>query len=341
MHSSFHQRTLALLNQSNIALVREPSAEFTEWLEQSSLPIPKSFVEWAELDPEGKILSRFSNCDRFNWQELDYLPDGRRGLRFHNEHQDSFKALCLIDGQDDPPVYFVYYDGGFVKSTLRFSDYIFCRIFDWQHKFLLDEEGSILDLCYNEILLKSRDGLLELASRYEEHPSTSWIMDGKIQHEYRYSGSNSVRVTATFSEFPSEIHMGGAQCILELTGKDQNAVDEFEAELLEILETDVTAPLSHCPHHPKSLLRRLDHRIAKNLRVQLKYFSENPISDKLVEKIFELGHQQLFENRIEERILETRDLPSQEWIGGPEWGIRMKLVHIKHGSIRLEEVQWL
>lgn len=326
------------MTESGISLKSRPHSELNTWANTTALNLPAAFVEWAEMDPEGNLLSRFSNCDSFDWMNVGELPDGRKALYFHKEHQGNFDAACLLDSGEDPPVIFIWYDGQWVNSCSKFSNYIFTQIFDWQHKLLFDENDQVLDLNYRQILLNSAKAVEHL-SIYEEMPSNSLAIDDTITIIRRFQSPDNARATVQYSSIPNDIHIGGAECIIEITASNDEKSFAFESELLDLLTDFVVAPVFHCPHHPKDMLRMLDYYISNNLRTQIKHLSDNPLSDEIVDLLVNLGRDFPFEDRVEAKIRDMGEPPREEWIGGSDWGIRMKIVRVKHGWIRVDKME--
>jgi hypothetical protein len=221
---------------------------------------------------------------------------------------------------------------------LRFSDYIFTQIFDWQHKILFDENDYAIDLNYRQILLKSAQAINKL-SRYRELPSNAWMAGDVKTHARRFQSDNKARATVQYLSNHGEIYLGGAECIIEITASNDQKSLSFESELLDLLTDFISAPIFYCPHHPKSMLRQLDSFISDNARSQIKHLCHTPIADEMVERIVEIGRHFSFENAVEARVRDTPEPPREEWIGGTKWGVRMKLVHIKNGWIRLDKIE--
>lgn len=336
---AFHSRTLDILTESGITVSRTPCTELLDWAEKEGVSLPQAFLEWAEFDPTGSILSRFSNCDSFNWMKVASLPDGRKGLFFHTENQGNFDAVCLLDEGDDPPVIFLWVYGQWVESCSKFSDYIFTQVFDWQHKLEFDENGNALYLKHREISLKSAKAL-ELLTNYQEKPSNAWVVDDAIMQARRFQSKSNARATAQYQSVSfSEISISGAKCIIQITASEDDAAIAFEAELLNLLSDFLVAPIFHCPHNPKTMMRSLDYLISKELRSQIKFISSIPLADHIVDLIIRSGQETPFEKRVEETFRDKGEPPLEEWIGGSDWNIRMKLVRVKHGWIRIDRIE--
>lgn len=328
--SAFHRQTLEILTESGIALSRTPHPELTAWADEEGISLPTAFLEWAELDPTGGILSRFSNDDSFDWMKIDTLPDGRKGLFFHTENQGNFDAVCLLNEGNNPPVIFLWEDEHWVESCSKFSDYIFIQVFDWQHKLMFDENENVLDLKYRTIFLKSKEALDRL-SCYEEKQSNAWTIGDTVSQARRYQSKDKARATVQYQSIPSrEVYIGGAESIIKITALQDDVALAFESELLNRLSDFIIAPIFHCPHHPKDMMRSLDYLISKELRPQIKFISRKPLTDDMVDLIISLGKELPFANRVEETVRDTEP-PFEEWIGGSEWGVQMKLVRVRHG----------
>lgn len=329
---NYHQKTLELLKESNVNLSPQPIKTLCKWAKENNINLPPAYLEWASLDPNCDVLSKYSNTDDFSWNNFNWLPDERHALSFHTESQGNFKSACLLNAGDNPPVIFIWCDDKFIQCSKSFSDYILCQIFDWQHRFLFDENGKVLDLDYTGINLEQSNTGTYLSAHYEEYPSSSYIIDNRKYQTRRFRHETGVRISSSSWETSNTTY-------LELTGADKKSIAQVEANLLKRFNTSLIPRSFFCPHHPKSLFWCLDNYVKHNLRTQIKYMSNQPMTEEIINAVISASQEKPLSTRIKERILKTREPPESEWFGGHDWGVKFKLVKLERAYLMIETVE--
>lgn len=335
--SEHHARALALLAESGLRPSPRAVPELEARAAADGVNLPDAYLAWARLDPDGEILGRCSNDDHFFWGGVLDLPNGRRILPFHQENQGNFLAGCLLGAGEDPPVIYGWCERDWMESAPRFSDYVCAQVFDWQLKIRRDDEDDVIDLFYDTLPLRSAAGLDAIAARFEEFPATAWTVgEPTLARARRFRHPVGARAAATFEDQGGEVYFGGARCAIEISGPDDDAIAGFEEALLALVGADAMPPIYFSPHKPEGLLRALERRISAGHPLRLKHFAAEPLTDAVVDRLLERAGAPAFKPDDAHGLFRE---PSDPWIGGPNWGVRIKLAAVRGNWIAAERIE--
>ena len=138
--SLFHAESLALLMKP---LKPQPTPELDAWAAEHDVTLPEAFTDWAALD--GGLFERIglSHTFLFHAPELLDLPDdGRPLLMFERESQGNYRKGMLLNGDDDPPVFFAWLGREpWIQCTSTFSECVYNYLFDYQYALERDDDG--------------------------------------------------------------------------------------------------------------------------------------------------------------------------------------------------------
>lgn len=228
--SRYDDRTLALLGAEG---EHAPTAalKLTAWAAKNAVALPAAYLEWAELDPGGRLLAKYSNQDDFCIDEprLEATPDGGRGLLFWEENQGNCHWIAALDHGDDPPVFVVFDSKDWAVFADRFSDCVYAQIFDWQYRLELGGPYGPEITYYGHLKLKTERCLDTLRHLFTPCVVTQ-ASKGLVQ--YRFQKSLTERLTVT---------VGGRrpQIGIEITGDDKEQIRHLEAELGQLFAADM------------------------------------------------------------------------------------------------------
>jgi hypothetical protein len=233
----YHKRTLDLLGVCLESM--EADIPLMNWAFKNQIDLPKAYLEWAKIDQD-EILFKYSNGDStyIHSPRIVTLADGRRGLFFYRENQGNFDRIVMLDEGDDPPVLmsFGYNEEKWFQYSQRFSDAVFCQIFDWQYA--LDFSGDYPEIAYYTNFAVTNNGIDKLMSRHLELPQTQIISDESnplIQDRLLLPNQNRVIITQDNESAQITIH-----------GLSASSIDKTEDELILYFHGDIIPPTYTC-----------------------------------------------------------------------------------------------
>ncbi len=209
----FHNRALQLLDRKGIPK-ENPVPGLADWSEANRISLPGAYVEWATLDPDGRLLSTYSPGDRlwFSPRELILTPDGFRGIAFQQDRSGAYTKIVLLDRGEDPPVLWGWKNQApWIEHAGSFSDCVFAQIFDWQYRpkprslRSKPPEGA----GEGHVVLLNDRCVSVLRDLYPEFPRTAFAIESKICTEFRFLKSEKERLTVTVGSGRAEIRITG------------------------------------------------------------------------------------------------------------------------------------
>ena len=284
------------------------------------------------------ILSVFSNTDTFDWQRIVDLPNGCKGLAFHEEHQGNFTKCCVVDGTDDPPVLWSWYDDeNWTPYAARFSDCIFAQVFDYQYQL------GLHDGCEDTLSLRNGSVVTTLRARYEEAPETGFIIEGERWQENRFIAKDGDRLLLT----SSDANQGDAEVskvTLQLFGREMSRLIQLREEICEAVPDHIAPDIFFCPHTPRPILERLDHWLENGWLSRAKWAARQTSDEVSVRRLHEAHQIKPLAKRGENLVFDwstqyTRDdAPNMDrigsgnttaTIGGPDWGVEISVTRLQ------------
>lgn len=233
----YHKRTLDLLGVCLESL--EADIPLTNWAFKHQIDLPKAYLEWAKIDRD-EILVKYSNGDYtyIHLPTIVTLADGRQGLVFYRENQGNFDRIVMLDEGDDPPVLMSFGDDEekWFQYSQRFSDAVFCQIFDWQYA--LDFSGDPPEIAYYTNFTVANNGIDKLMSRHLELPQTQIISDESnplIQYRLLLPNGNRGIISQDNESAQITVH-----------GLFASSIDQTEDELILYFQGDIIPPTYTC-----------------------------------------------------------------------------------------------
>jgi hypothetical protein len=200
--SRYHDQTLQLLDIKG-TLYEDRAAPLTRWATTQGISLPGAYLEWAQIDPGGIMLSTFTNTDmvEFVSPEIVVVGENLRGIKFYEELCHKFAKVLLLDSGDDPEVLFVadpaqrpedetnnWSRKQQTKHAAHFSDCVFAQIFDHQFSRQVN------------LRLASQDCLAAIKDCFQEAVTTQVLAHGQLFTQYRFFKSSQERAMVLCSE---------------------------------------------------------------------------------------------------------------------------------------------
>ncbi len=227
----YHNAIIDLLGISK-HIQSSPRQELADWERQHGVFLPTAYREWCELNVGEALLRLFSNMDQFYLMSPDLRRDSIWGqyAQFMSENQNNFELAILLDGTPDPAVIFSWLDGKRVQYTLRFSDYVFVQLFDWQFQ-LEDADLDLLNSSamtdlFNPVLHREKtfevhysdDILVQLSDLPNRGPSNTFYIKDEtyVEHRFWTSSDARLRILIKESQETALVHTFGTESINSL-----------------------------------------------------------------------------------------------------------------------------
>lgn len=332
MNHRFHAQALALLPEKermglkHAASTVGRNALLMEWAREHALGLPAAFVEWAQFDPEGALLRKYSNGDRFRMQKpkLVELDGIGVGLSFMSENQNNFDLVIALEQGDDPPVYFGWIGRApWTRYADTFSDAVFAQLFDWQYRLEFrsesPDEGFVTT--YGHFSCRDMSPVLStLRAGFPTLTETRFEIEGSNYQQSRFFGPRvSEPADPLLSEAP---HSRIVATVVNGTGggievfAPNGQTDQVEAELLSAFSEYIEPELFSSP---RNLLHRVSRLAKKRAWVQLKHLCEYHPDDSALEALYQCE----LASPLRDREIPDERGKSKLVIGSAEWGVEI------------------